>query len=120
MFISIFPYIYSRKIVVKRKCTPRIIHYDFKKFEFFRVFFFKIASTQCHAAKEYWLNAYNINNTKLFTWLESNTTAVYNNWENGEPSHVAETCIVSDTMYGGEWADITCTYLRPVVCEKNS
>lgn len=87
----------------------------------FRVFFsFKIASTQCHAAKEYWLNAYDINNTKLFTWLESNTTAVYNNWENGEPSHEAETCIVSDTMYGGEWADITCTYLRPVVCEKNS
>lgn len=79
-----------------------------------------LTSTQCHAAKEYWLNAYDINNTKLFTWLESNTTAVYNNWVNGEPSHVAETCIVSNTMYGGEWADITCTYLRPVVCEKNS
>lgn len=44
---------------------------------------------------------------------------VYNNWENGELSYVVEICIVLDIMYGGEWVDIICIFLRLVVCEKN-
>lgn len=65
------------------------------------------------------MNVYDINNIKLFIWLESNIMVVYNNWVNGELSYVVEICIVLDIMYGGEWVDIICIYLRLVVCEKN-
>ncbi|XP_061196593.1 snaclec coagulation factor IX-binding protein subunit A-like [Saccostrea echinata] len=76
-------------------------------------------ATQCGEPKEYWLNAYDTNDSVSFTWLQSKATTTYTNWHSDQPSNPSEECIVSSTRYLGVWVDIACTQQRPVVCERD-
>uniref|UniRef100_A0A8W8HW57 C-type lectin domain-containing protein n=1 Tax=Magallana gigas TaxID=29159 RepID=A0A8W8HW57_MAGGI len=83
----------------------------------------ELTSTQCGVAYEYWLNGYDTDKSGTFTWIDSQTPSTYTNWYPGEPNDDfgigSEKCIASSTGYMGVWVDISCSYTRPVVCERN-
>ncbi|XP_062606785.1 perlucin-like protein [Saccostrea cucullata] len=82
----------------------------------------KLTADHCGAPYEYWLNAYDTDDSGSFNWLKSGETTNYTNWftVNNEPNNPSEECVVISTGYKGVWNDISCTEQRPVVCERDS
>lgn len=76
-----------------------------------------VAKDICGSSGEYWINGHDEDNSGMVLWLNSRENASYTNWYSNSPDHQYETCIVSSIDFKGEWNDISCRELRPVVCE---
>nr|XP_022345612.1 C-type lectin-like [Crassostrea virginica] len=81
-----------------------------------------LTSTHCGDPYEYWLNGFDTDDSGSFMWIDSQTLTNYTNWYtvNSEPNNPAEKCVVASTGWHGVWNDIYCSFLRPVVCERNT